>query len=321
MGKGGDVSASIPKRLQDIPLKRSQEKALQGKRDAMSNLRTALQTIFDMRINEMHNAKLMESIKNAVSMGNEMQCNKDQCKDQVDGANNKQYEKCQPELVEDGDGDTLLEDLQPGAGETPERHVKDGKNIAFKNQIQLKFDTKEKEDEMKKNPFKCFTRENYKTVVDGISNQIGVSEYKQQFVKKDDGTKTCLYVHEYDGSLNENEKQGYDLLGNLVLEVKRLAQWPQKHHNKLLYEELIRWVQGESIKSYFLRGDESINNKSPLDGEDFNPEDAELANNAEKYVKKETDRLKGASGNISGEVNHNLKSYCEGYVKLFEKKK
>ena len=88
-----------------------------------------------------------------------------------------------------------------------------------------------------------------------------------------------------------------------------------------MYEELIRWVQGESIKSYFLRGDESINNKSPLDGEDFNPEDAELANNAEKYVKKETDRLKGASGNISGEVNHNLKSYCEGYVKLFEKKK
>jgi len=272
-----------------------------------------------MRINEMHNAKLMESIKNAVSMDNEMQCNEDQCKDQVDGAKNKQYEKCQPELVEDGDESTILdfEKLQP-AGED-ERKVKDGKNIPFKNQIQLKLDTKDDEtkDKMKKNPFKCFTRENYKTVVDGISNQIGVSEYKQQFVKKDSGDKTCLYVHEYDKGLDQKEKEGHDLLGNLVLEVKRLAQWPQKYHNKLLYEELIRWVQGESIKSYFLRGDESINNKSPLDGEDFNPEDAELANNAEKYVKKETDRLKGASGNISGEVNHNLKSYCEGYVKLF----
>ena len=89
-----------------------------------------------------------------------------------------------------------------------------------------------------------------------------------------------------------------------------------------MYEELIRWVQGESIKSYFLRGDESINNKSVLDGEDFNPEDAELANNAEKYVKKEIDRLKSVNEDTrAGEVNHNLKSYCEGYVKLFEKKK
>ena len=97
------------------------------------------------------------------------------------------------------------------------------------------------------------------------------------------------------------------------LQVKRLAAWPQKFHNKLLYEELIRWVQGENIKSYFLRGDEAINNKSPLDGEDFNPEDAELANNAEKYVKKEIDRLKGEKDpdKLSGEVNHNLKSYCE----------
>merc|ERR1712139_461848 len=139
MGKGGDVSASIPKRLQDIPLKRSQEKALQGKRDAMSNLRTALQTIFDMRINEMHNAKLMESIKKAVSMDNEMQCNKDQCKDQVDGAKNKQYEKCQPELVEDDD--TLNEEkLQPGAGNDRKVKSDDGKNIVFENQIELKFD-------------------------------------------------------------------------------------------------------------------------------------------------------------------------------------
>merc|ERR1719214_252102 len=146
-GKEGAIT-NTPTRLQDIPLTRSQEKALQGKRDAMSNLRTALQTIFDMRINEMHNAKLMESIKNAVSMDNEMQCNEDQCKDQVDGAKNKQYEKCQPELVEDGDESTILDDekLQPGAGED-ERKVKesDGKNIAFKNQIQLKLDIKTEE--------------------------------------------------------------------------------------------------------------------------------------------------------------------------------
>merc|ERR1712070_721320 len=102
-----------------------------------------------MRINEMHNAKLMESIKNAVTMDNEMQCNEDQCKVQVDGAKNKQYEKCQPELVEDGNE---LVELQPGAGEG--RKVKDGKDIAFKNQIQLKFDTKANEAAMKQNPFK-----------------------------------------------------------------------------------------------------------------------------------------------------------------------